>query len=152
MAPPRAPPGRRPDAGFAVAGGRVGELAGSAGRVFVGQHVEELIGGQGAEFDGAALEDQADGYLHSSWGGHSCRPVVFLVSEANGWVTMLIDEDRYLALVPLSDIKTQRICHLNGQLGEGQTLYQWLRGQPYGSPNLGCWVLTDQPREKAAHP
>ena len=82
----------------------------------------------------------------------SSRPVVFLVSEANGWAAMLIDEDRYLALVPLSDIQTQRICHLNGQLGDGQTLYQWLRGQPYSSPNLGCWVLTDQPKEKADHP
>ena len=44
-------------------GGWVGELDGSAGRVFAGQQLEELVGGQGAEFSGAPLGDDVDGYL-----------------------------------------------------------------------------------------
>jgi hypothetical protein len=76
------------------------------------------------------------------------RPVVYLVSEQNGWVTMLVDSDRYLAVVPATDIQSQRICQANSQPGEGQTLYQRIIRQSYYSPELACWQLTDQPEEQ----
>lgn len=68
----------------------------------------------------------------------SMKPVAFVISQENGWVTMLIEEDRYLAFVPARDILTRKICHLNGQLGDGQPLYYWILNRPYQSPNLSC--------------
>lgn len=76
------------------------------------------------------------------------RPVVYLVSEQNGWVTLLVDSDRYLAVVPAADIQSQRICQTSSQPGEGQTLYQRIVRQPFYSPELACWQLTDQPQEQ----
>ena len=78
----------------------------------------------------------------------SARPVVYLLSEQNGWATLLVDSDRYLAVVPASGITAQRICQAGSQLGEGQTLYQQLLRQPGSSPELACWRLTDQPEEQ----
>ena len=73
----------------------------------------------------------------------SSRPVVFVVSEQNDWITMLVDYDRYLVRVPSTDVVKRTVCHLNWQLGNGQTLYQWLTGQPYYAAGLACWRLTD---------
>lgn len=78
----------------------------------------------------------------------STRPVVYLLSEQNGWATMLVDSDRYLAVVPASDITAQRMCQAGSQLGDSRTLYQQLVRQQPGSPELACWQLTDQPQEQ----
>lgn len=75
------------------------------------------------------------------------RPVVFIVSEQDGMTTMLVDEDRYLVSIPTSNIAVSAICHLNGQLGDGQPLFWKILGRSYSSPNLACWRLTDQPEE-----
>jgi hypothetical protein len=63
---------------------------------------------------------------------------VFVISEDNGWETMLIDNDRYLVWLPAADVERRIICHQNNQLGQGQTFYQWIIGQPYSSPNVSC--------------
>lgn len=76
------------------------------------------------------------------------RPVVYVIADGSGWTTLLIDSDRYLAMVPTVDVQKQRICHLNDQLGNGQTLFDFIMGRPYTSPNLSCSRLTDQPEEK----
>ncbi len=78
----------------------------------------------------------------------AARPVAYIIAEGNGWVTLLIDSDRYLAIVPETEVERQRICHLNGQLGNGQPFFDWIIGRPYVSPNLSCSDLTDQPEEK----
>ena len=75
------------------------------------------------------------------------RPVVFIVSEQDDITTMLVDEDRYLVSIPTSNIAVSAICHLNGQLGDGQPLFWKIIGRSYSSPNLACWRLTDQPEE-----
>jgi len=80
----------------------------------------------------------------------SSRPVVFVVSEQNDWVTMLVNYDRYLLRVPSADVMRRRVCHLNWQLGNGRTLYQWLTGQPYYAAGLACWRLTDLKRQETA--
>jgi hypothetical protein len=67
-------------------------------------------------------------------------PVAFVVSDENGWTTILVDKDRYLAWVRDSDIASRTICHLAGQLGSGQVIYLVLRHQRYTSPNVGCPV------------
>ena len=71
-------------------------------------------------------------------GEMSQNPIVFVVSQGNGWTSMLVNYDRYLLVVRDSTILQRRICHLAGQLGSGQTLYQRIRGEPYYSPNLDC--------------
>ena len=63
---------------------------------------------------------------------------VFVISEDNGWDTMLIDNDRYLVWLPAADVESRTICHQDTQLGQGQTFYQWIMGQPYNSPNVSC--------------
>jgi hypothetical protein len=75
-------------------------------------------------------------------------PVAYVIADGGGLTTLLIDSDRYLAMVPTADIQRRRICHLNDQLGNGQTLFDLIMGQPYTSPNLSCSRLTNQPEEK----
>jgi hypothetical protein len=78
------------------------------------------------------------------------RPVVFVISEQDGWVTMLVNYDRYLLRVPSTDVVRRRVCHLNWQLGNGRTLYQWLTEQPYHAAGLACWRLTDLRHQETA--
>jgi hypothetical protein len=75
----------------------------------------------------------------------AARPVAYIIAESSGWTTLLIDSDRYLAMVKTADIQRRRICHLSGQLGSGQPFFDWIINQPYTSPNLSCSLLTDQP-------
>jgi hypothetical protein len=72
---------------------------------------------------------------------------VYLIKEENGWTEMLLDSSRYLVWTPSSNIMARQICHSKNQLRGSEIFYQWLLGQPYHSPNLGCWRLTDQPEE-----
>lgn len=68
----------------------------------------------------------------------SQHPVVFVISDENGWTAMLVNGNRYFSWVRDSEITSRKICHLAGQLGSGQVIYLILRGQPYTSPNVGC--------------
>ena len=78
----------------------------------------------------------------------AARPVAYVIDENAGWTTLLIESDRYLTMIKTADIQRRRICHLSGQLGSGQPLFDWLINTPYTSPNLSCSLLTDQPEEK----
>ena len=77
------------------------------------------------------------------------KPVVFIVDESNGRVTMLMDEDRYLVSVPESAVKQRMICHLGDQFGGAAPLLETIFGQPYQPHDLACWRNTDQPLEHA---
>lgn len=77
------------------------------------------------------------------------KPIVFIVDESNGWVTMLIDEDRYLISVPESMIKQRAICHLESQFSGHNPLLETIFGQPYQAHDLACWRYTNQPIERA---
>lgn len=77
------------------------------------------------------------------------RPVVFVVGDDNGRVTMLMDEDRYLMTVPESMIKQRMICHLSDQFGGAAPLIETIFGQPYQPHDLACWRNTDQSLERA---
>ena len=81
-------------------------------------------------------------------GETAIRPVAYVIADSDGWTTLLIDSDRYLAIIPTRDVQRLRICHLSGQLGNGQTLFDWITRRPYTSPNLSCSLLTDQSEEK----
>ena len=71
------------------------------------------------------------------------------ISDANGLVTMLVDDHRYLAVVPAAEVESREPCRMPDQLGNGQPLVDWLLGRPYQSPNLACWRLTDQADERS---
>jgi hypothetical protein len=83
----------------------------------------------------------------------SRHPVAFVISDENGWATILISQDHYLAWVRDSDVESRTICHLEDQLVSGRTLYQIILGQKYKSPNIGCvrWnnYLTQKDRSTA---
>jgi hypothetical protein len=74
---------------------------------------------------------------------------VFVISEDNGWETMLVDNDRYLVWLPAADVESRIICHQNNQLGQGRTFYQWIIGQPYTSPNVSCDPLVATLKKEA---
>jgi hypothetical protein len=71
----------------------------------------------------------------------SQNPIVFVISDGNGWISMLVNYDRYFLIVQDSTVLRRRICHLAGQLGNGQTLYEWIRSESYQSPNLSCTAI-----------
>jgi len=78
------------------------------------------------------------------------KPIVFIVDESNGLVTMLMDEDRYLISVPESMVKQRTICHLQDQFSGTNPLLETIFGQTYQPHDLACWRYnTDQPAEKA---
>ena len=77
------------------------------------------------------------------------KPIVFIVDESNGWVTMLMDEDRYLISVPESMIKQRTICHLEDQFSGTNPLLETIFGQAYQPHDLACWRYADQPTERA---
>jgi hypothetical protein len=85
----------------------------------------------------------------SPMASQTSRPVVFIVDESNGQVTLLMDQSRYLYSVPESLIKRRVICHLDDQIRGANPLIETIFGQPYRSPDLACWRLTDQPVEAA---
>jgi hypothetical protein len=76
-------------------------------------------------------------------------PVVFIVDESNGRITMLMDEDRYLVSVPESAVKQRMICHLSDQFSGAAPLLETIFGQPYEPHDLACYRNTDQPIEQA---
>jgi hypothetical protein len=82
------------------------------------------------------------------------RPVVFITSEANGQVTMLMDENRYLVSVPEEVVTWRTTCHLNDQFSGTLPWVESMFGQRYKPHNISCWRLTDQPEEQAkkSHP
>jgi hypothetical protein len=75
-------------------------------------------------------------------------PVAFMISDQDGWATILISPDHYLAWVKDSDIESRTICHLEDQLGNGRTLYQIILGQKYKSPNIGCALWSNYLTQK----
>lgn len=76
------------------------------------------------------------------------KPVVFILSETSGRVTMLIDEDRYLVSVPENFIQHRMICHQDDQFSGANPLLETIFGQPYQTHNLSCWRCTDQSVEQ----
>jgi hypothetical protein len=77
------------------------------------------------------------------------KPVVFIVSESNGRVTMLIDDSRYLVSVPEDTVKHRMVCHLNDQLAGANPWLESIFHQPYQTHNISCWRCTDQAAEQA---
>jgi hypothetical protein len=77
------------------------------------------------------------------------KPIVFIIDESNGRVTMLMDEDRYLISVPEGLIKQRMICHLEDQFSGANPLLETIFGQAYQPHDLACWHHTDQPLEYA---
>lgn len=77
----------------------------------------------------------------------SRKPVVYVVDDKNGWMTLLLDDDRFVAQVKDSAVVGREVCHLNSQFPGAEPLFGVLSGQDYVPHDLSCWRLTDQPDE-----
>jgi hypothetical protein len=76
------------------------------------------------------------------------KPVAYVVDDNNGWTTMLLDDDRYVAQVRDSAVLGRRICHLNSQFPGAEPLFGTIFHGKYVPHDLSCWRLTDQLDEK----
>jgi hypothetical protein len=76
------------------------------------------------------------------------KPVVYLVDDKDGWVTLLMDDDRFVAQVKDSAVVSRQVCHLNTQFPGAEPLFGVLSGQLYAPHDVSCWRLTDQPDER----
>jgi len=65
-------------------------------------------------------------------------PVVYVLSDSNGWTTALTAETRRLIQIPSSSIGARAVCHHPSQLPGSATLWQRIQGQDYNSGNLLC--------------
>jgi hypothetical protein len=84
-------------------------------------------------------------------GEETQRPVVYIISEQNGIVTMLTDDSRQLVSVSSADVGWRRICNLNRLPVSSAPLIWVILGRKTTSPNVACWRLTDDPVEEAKH-
>lgn len=76
-------------------------------------------------------------------------PVVFVMNDSNGWVTLLLDDDRHLVWVRDSDITQRQICHLYSQLPGVDPSFDTILRRQYSPHNLDCYRRTDDPLERA---
>jgi hypothetical protein len=76
------------------------------------------------------------------------KPVVYLVDDKDGWLTVLMDDDRFVAQVRDSTVVSRQVCHLNTQFPGAEPLFGVLTGQNYVPHDVSCWRLTDQPDEQ----
>jgi len=72
------------------------------------------------------------------------KPVAFVMGDDNGWTSLLIADDRFLARVPASDISSRQVCHFNDQFLGAEPLFERLAGHSYAAHDLSCFRLTDQ--------
>jgi hypothetical protein len=77
------------------------------------------------------------------------RPVAFVLSEDNGQVELLIDDDRTIVYVPADDVVSREICNLNDNPMGSVPTFATLLEQHFGAHVLSCWRATDQPDEHA---
>ena len=56
------------------------------------------------------------------------KPVGYVINDANGWMTMLIDDDRYIAQFPDSYVVSRTICHLSDQFPGAEPLFGTIFG------------------------
>ncbi len=76
-------------------------------------------------------------------------PVAFVMSDSNGWATLLLDDTRYLVRVKDSDITRRRICHLYSQLPGVDPSFDTILLRQYSPHDLACSDITTDPAEKA---
>jgi hypothetical protein len=84
-------------------------------------------------------------------GQETQRPVVYIISEQSGIVTMLTDDNRQLVSVSSADVGWRRICNFNRLPVSSAPLIWVILGRKTTSPNVACWRLTDDPVEEAKH-
>lgn len=72
------------------------------------------------------------------------KPVAFVMGDDNGWTSLLIADDRFLARVRAADITSREVCHYNNQFLGAEPLFERMAGKSYVAHDLACFRRTDQ--------
>jgi hypothetical protein len=70
-------------------------------------------------------------------------PVVYVLSEGNGWLTALDAETRLLVRIPEDEVGARMVCHHSSQLPGSRPILYLLTDQDYDSPNASCSALVE---------
>jgi hypothetical protein len=77
------------------------------------------------------------------------KPVVYIISEQDGEVSMLIDDTRAFVTVASSDVESRTVCFMTRGVRFSSLPLVWVIFERHSpAPNLACWLLTDDPKEE----